>query len=105
MEIISDNYFQKEQEIITDIQKYDFLNLYLKKIGIARCSLHFLDSPSEIYLNHKILAEKFRIIRFGLFPLSRKVDSKDENKIAYEANYIIYMIPQEKKSITVRATV
>ena len=73
-------------------QKYDFLNFYLKKIGIARYSLHFLDSPVEIYLKHKIFAKKFRIIRFSLVPLSRKVDSKYENKIIYEANYIIYMI-------------
>ena len=52
MEITSDNYFQKEQEIITDIQNCDFLSFDLDMTGIAMGGRHFLDSPSERYLKH-----------------------------------------------------
>ena len=94
MEITSDNYFQKEQEIITDIQKCDFLSFDLEMTGIAMGGRHFLDSPSERYLKHKMSAEKFRIIQFGLVPWFRKVDSIDKNKISYEAKpYNIYVFP------------
>lgn len=94
MEINSDNYFQKESEIISDIQKCDFLSFDLEMTGIAMGSRHFLDSPGERYLKHKISAEKFRIIQFGLVPWFRKVDSTDKNKITYEAKpYNIYVFP------------
>ena len=63
MEITSDNYLEKESEIISDIQKCDFLSFDLEMTGIATGSRHFLDSPSERYLKHKISAEKFRIIQ------------------------------------------
>ena len=94
MEITSDNYFQKEQEIIMDIQKCDFLSFDLEMTGIAMGGRHFLDSPSERYLKHKMSAEKFRIIQFGLVPWFRKADSIDKNKISYEAKpYNIYVFP------------
>ena len=94
MEITSDNYLQKEPEIISDIQKCDFLSFDLEMTGIATGNRHFLDSPSERYLKHKISAEKFRIIQFGLVPWFKKTDSKDKNKIIYEAKpYNIYVFP------------
>ena len=94
MEITSDNYLQKESEIISDIQKCDFLSFDLEMTGIAVGSRHFLDSPSERYLKHKISAEKFRIIQFGLVPWFKKFDSSDKNKIIYEAKpYNIYVFP------------
>ena len=94
MEITSDNYLEKEAEIISDIQKCDFLSFDLEMTGIAVGSRHFLDSPSERYLKHKLSAEKFRIIQFGLVPWFRKTDSKNKNKIIYEAKpYNIYVFP------------
>jgi poly(A)-specific ribonuclease len=94
MEITSDNYLEKESEIISDIQKCDFLSFDLEMTGIATGSRHFLDSPSERYLKHKISAEKFRIIQLGLVPWFRKTDSSDKSKISYEAKpYNIYVFP------------
>ena len=94
MEITSDNYLEKESEIISDIQKCDFLSFDLEMTGIAVGSRHFLDSPSERYLKHKLSAEKFRIIQFGLVPWFRKIDPKDKNKVLYEAKpYNIYVFP------------
>lgn len=94
MEITSDNYFEKEAEIISDIQKCDFISFDLEMTGIAVGSRHFLDYPSERYLKHKISAEKFRIIQFGLVPWFRKADPNDKNKIIYEAKpYNIYVFP------------
>lgn len=94
MEITSDNYFEKEAEIISDIQKCDFISFDLEMTGIAVGSRHFLDYPSERYLKHKISAEKFRIIQFGLVPWFRKLDPNDKNKIIYEAKpYNIYVFP------------
>ena len=57
MEITSDNYLEKEEEIISDIQKCDFLSFDLEMTGIAIGSRHFLDNPGERYLKHKISAE------------------------------------------------
>ena len=94
MEITSDNYFEKEAEIISDIQKCDFISFDLEMTGIAVGSRHFLDYPSERYLKHKISAEKFRIIQFGLVTWFRKADPNDKNKIIYEAKpYNIYVFP------------
>ena len=94
MEITSDNYLEKESEIISDIQKCDFISFDLEMTGIAVGSRHFLDSPSERYLKHKISAEKFRIIQFGLVPWFRKTDPINKNKIIYEAKpYNIYVFP------------
>ena len=94
MEITSDNYLEKEEEIISDIQKCDFLSFDLEMTGIAIGSRHFLDNPGERYLKHKISAEKYRIIQFGLVPWFRKIDSTDKNKIIYEAKpYNIYVFP------------
>jgi poly(A)-specific ribonuclease len=94
MEITSDNYLEKEPEIITDIQKCDFISFDLEMTGIAVGSRHFLDSPSERYLKHKLSAEKFKIIQFGLVPWFKKPDSTDKNKIIYEAKpYNIYVFP------------
>ena len=94
MEITSDNYLEKESEIISDIQKCDFLSFDLEMTGIATGSRHFLDSPSERYLKHRMSAEKFRIIQLGLVPWFRKTDSSDKSKISYEAKpYNIYVFP------------
>lgn len=94
MEITSENYLEKESEIIADIQKCDFLSFDLEMTGIATGNRHFLDSPSERYLKHKISAEKFRIIQLGLVPWFRKTDESDKTKISYEAKpYNIYVFP------------
>ena len=94
MEITSDNYLQKESEIISDIQKCDFISFDLEMTGIAVGSRHFLDSPAERYLKHKLSAEKFKNIQFVLVPWFKKTDSTDKNKIIYEAKpYNIYVFP------------
>ena len=94
MEITSDNYLLKKAEIVSDIQKCDFISFDLEMTGIAVGSRNFLDSLSERYLKHNLSEEKLRIIQFGIVPWFRKVGHKDKNKIIYEAKpFNIYAFP------------
>ena len=101
MEITIDNYFQKESEIKSDIKNCDFLSFDLEMTGIAVGSRHLLDSPNERYLKHKLSAEKYKIIQFGLVPWFKKLDPNNKNKCIYEAKpYNIYVFPGKEMEHT-----
>ena len=101
MEITIDNYFQKEQEIKSDIKNCDFLSFDLEMTGISIGSRHILDSPNERYFKPKSSAEKYKIIQLGLVPWFKKYDEKNKNKVIYEAKpYNIYVFPGKEMEHT-----
>ena len=101
MEITIDNYFEKESEIKSDIKNCDFLSFDLEMTGIAVSSRHLLDSPNERYLKHKLSAEKYKIIQFGIVPWFKKLDPNNSNKFTYEAKpYNIYVFPGKEMEHT-----
>ena len=101
MEITIDNYFEKEPEIKSDIKNCDFISFDLEMTGIAVGSRHLLDSPNERYLKHKLSAEKYKIIQFGLVPWFKKADPNNKNNFIYEAKpYNIYVFPGKEMEHT-----
>ena len=101
MEITIDNYFEKESEIKQDIKNCDFLSFDLEMTGIAVGSRHLLDSPNERYLKHKLSAEKYKIIQFGIVPWFKKEDPNNKDKFIFEAKpYNIYCFPGKEMEHT-----
>jgi hypothetical protein len=95
MEILKENYWEYEQQIIQDINNCIFISLDLELTGIANNSRNFLDNPSERYLKMKISAEKYKIIQLGLVPWFKNI--KNDNIIEYRAKpYNIYLFPNEE---------
>ena len=90
MEITIDNYFEKESEIISNIEKASFISLDLELTGIANNYRNFLDSPSDRYNKLKLSSEKFKIIQIGLVTWLKIEDNNKEKYIAKPYNFFVF---------------
>ena len=90
MEITIDNYFDKENEIISNIEKASFISFDLELTGIANNFRNFLDSPSDRYNKLKLSSEKFKIIQIGLVTWLKIEDNNKEKYIAKPYNFFVF---------------